>query len=74
MAAVTGVKFKPEVSVQRETSTDLIEVTNVFKVEPGRNYLIEIEFTADMYNLHGEQEQCQYYDLAIGVNSLKGLA
>ena len=74
MAAMTGAKFKPEVSVLRETSADVGEITSVFKVEPGRNYLLEIEFTADMYNSHGEQEQCQYYDLAIGINSLKGLA
>ena len=27
-----------------------------------------------MYNMHGEEDQCVYYDLAIAVNSLKGLA
>jgi hypothetical protein len=56
MAAMTGAKFTPSVSVLKETSADVIEITSVFKVEPGRNYLIEIEFTADMYNLHGEEE------------------
>ena len=50
------------------------ELKSIFKVEPGRTYLIEIEFNADMYNMHGEEDQCVYYDLAIAVNSLTGLA
>ena len=57
-----------------QTSTDIKELKTIFKVEPGRNYLIEIEFTADMYNIHGEEDQCVYYDMAISINSLTGLA
>ena len=54
MAAMTGVKFPAELSTLTETSTDVKELKTLFKVESGRNYLIEIEFTADMYNMHGE--------------------
>ena len=54
MAAMTGVKFPAELSTLTETSTDVKELKTLFKVESGRNYLIEIEFTAYMYNMHGE--------------------
>ena len=71
---MTGVKFAPEIQTLTQTATDVKELKTLFKVESGRSYLIEIEFTADMYNMHGEEDQCVYYDLAISVNSLSGLA
>ena len=74
LAAVTGVTFAPEIYTLTQTATDVKELRTLFKVEPGRSYLIAIEFAADMYNMHGEEDQCVYYDLAISVNSLQGLA
>ena len=73
MGQSTGTKFTPAISTITETATDQKELKNIFKVEPGRAYLIEIEFTGDMYNMHGDADLCVYYDLAISVNSLKSL-
>ena len=73
ITAGTAVKFPPVISTITETATDAKELKNVFKVEPNRSYLIEIEFIGDMYNAHGDEDQCVYYDLAISVNSLTGL-
>ena len=74
VSAGSNVKFTPILSALMETATDMKETKYLFKIDTGRSYIISIEFTGDMYNTHGDEDQCVYYDLAISVNSLQGLA
>ena len=56
-----------------ETNSYVTERKALFKLEPNRSYMLELEYSGDMYNIYGEEEPCSYFDLVISINALKDL-
>lgn len=56
-----------------ETNSYVNERKAVFKLDGKKAYIIEIEFSGDVYNRRGDENPCGYFDLTISINSLKAL-
>ena len=56
-----------------ETNEDKHEVKFIFKTEPGIPYEVQIEYSGDVYNEHGEEVPCSYFDMTIAINSMQAL-
>lgn len=69
-----GTKVAPAVSSISETNTFVAERKALFKLEANKSYMLELEFSGDIYNEWGEEQPCTYFDLVLSINSLKSMA
>lgn len=69
-----GSRVGSQLRTISETNVDKHEIKYIFKLEANQSFVIEIEFSGDMYNIFGEEEPCTYFDLTIAINSIPSLA
>lgn len=69
-----GTKVRPAVSSLSETNSFIAERKTLFKLEANKSYMLELEFSGDIYDEWGDEKTCSYFDLIISINSLKSMA